>query len=152
LTTTLVDLGETPLANSYPAVEDVAAGREQRFPLHARVCPSCFLVQVDDSVPPDAIFSHYAYSLVVFGQLDRARAPLCAGHDRESSLGPDALVVEVASNDGYLLQHFQARGVPVLGVEPAANVAETARAKGIATEVVFGEATAALGGTRRAPI
>jgi SAM-dependent methyltransferase len=144
LTATLVDLGETPLANSYPTAEDVAAGRERRFPLHARVCPACFLVQVDDSVPPDAIFSHYAYfSSYSDSWVAQAQRYAQAMIERWA-LGPDALVIEVASNDGYLLQHFQARGIHVLGIEPAANVAAVARAKGISTEIAFfGQATAA---------
>lgn len=143
LTADLVDLGATPLANSYPTREDVAAGRERRFPLHARVCPSCFLVQVDDSVPPDAIFSDYAYfSSYSDSWVEHARR-YAQAMIRRFGLGPQSLVVEVASNDGYLLQHFRAANVPVLGVEPAANVAEVARGKGIETEVAFfGEATA----------
>jgi SAM-dependent methyltransferase len=143
LTADLVDLGATPLANSYPTRDDVDAGRERRFALHARVCPSCFLVQVDDSVPPDAIFSHYAYfSSYSDSWVEHARRYAKAMTGR-FGLGPQSLVVEVASNDGYLLQHFKAAGVPVLGIEPAANVAEVARGKGIETEVAFfGEATA----------
>ncbi|GLS18940.1 SAM-dependent methyltransferase [Labrys miyagiensis] len=135
LTTTLCDLGSMPLANDYRLPDD--KNPERSFPLHARVCPSCLLVQVDDSVPPDAIFSDYAYfssysdSWVAHAKR-YAEAMIGRFH-----LGPDSLVVEIASNDGYLLQHFKAAGVPVLGVEPAANVAETARAKGIDTEVAF---------------
>ena len=135
LTTTLCDLGAMPLANDYRMPDD--KNPERSFPLHARVCPSCLLVQVDDSVPPDAIFSDYAYfSSYSDSWVAHAKRYAEAMIER-FHLGPESLVVEIASNDGYLLQHFKAAGVPVLGVEPAANVAETARAKGIDTEVAF---------------
>jgi len=137
LTTTFVDLGETPLANSYVTAEDVAQGRERRFPLHARVCGKCFLVQVDDPVEPEAIFSDYAYfSSISDSWVEHARRYAEAMIAR-FRLGPHSLVVEIASNDGYLLQHFLAAGVPALGVEPAANVAAAAVAKGVPTEVAF---------------
>ena len=143
LTHTFVDLGPTPLANAYVTPEDVAAGRDKAFSLHARVCSNCFLVQVDDSVPPDAIFSDYLYfSSYSDSWVEHARQYAVAMKER-FALGPDSLVVEIASNDGYLLQHFKAMGVPVHGVEPAANVAKAAEAKGIATTVAFfGEASA----------
>jgi len=143
LTTTFIDLGETPLANSYVTAEDVATGRERRFPLHARVCGRCFLVQVDDPVEPAAIFSDYAYfSSMSDSWVEHARRYALAMIER-FRLGPQSLVVEVASNDGYLLQHFLAAGVPALGVEPAANVAAAAVKRGVPTEVAFfGRATA----------
>jgi len=137
LTTTFVDLGETPLANAYLTTEDVATGRERRYPLRARVCGECFLVQVDDSAPPEAIFSDYAYfSSVSASWVEHARRYAEAMIAR-FGLGAKSLVVEIASNDGYLLQHFVAAGVPALGVEPAANVAQAAIAKGVPTEVAF---------------
>ncbi len=137
LTRTFVDLGKTPLANSYVTAEDVAAGRDKSYPLHARVCDACLLVQVDEVVPAEDIFSDYAYfSSYSPGWIDHARRYAEAMIAR-FGLGPQSLVVEVASNDGYLLRHFVERGVPVLGVEPAANVAEVARAAGVPTEVVF---------------
>ena len=133
-----IDLGEMPLANSYVTAQQIAAGDDRRFPLHVRVCPSCFLVQADAPVSPDEIFSgDYAYfssysdSWVAHAR-DYAKVTI-----ERFSLGPDSLVVEVASNDGYLLQHFVAEGVPVLGIEPAANTAESARAKNVPTEVAF---------------
>jgi SAM-dependent methyltransferase len=143
LTTTFVDLGETPLANSYVSEGDAAAGRDRRYPLHARVCGECFLVQVDEPVRPEAIFSDYAYfSSFSASWVDHARRYAEAMIAR-FRLGPQSLVVEIASNDGYLLQHFHAAGIPVLGVEPAANVAPAAIAKGVPTEVAFfGRATA----------
>ncbi|MGD0641629.1 MAG: class I SAM-dependent methyltransferase [Roseiarcus sp.] len=137
LTTTFVDLGETPLANSYVTEEDVAAGRDRRYPLHARVCGECFLVQVDEPVRPEAIFSDYAYfSSFSASWIEHARRYAEAMIAR-FRLGPRSLVVEIASNDGYLLQHFIAAGIPTLGVEPAANVAAAAIAKGVPTEVAF---------------
>ncbi|MFA5122780.1 methyltransferase domain-containing protein [Zavarzinia sp.] len=137
LTRTFVDLGKTPLANSYVTAEDVAAGRDKSYPLHARVCDSCLLVQVDEVVPAEDIFSDYAYfSSYSPGWIEHAKRYAEAMIAR-FGLGPQSLVVEVASNDGYLLRHFVERGIPVLGVEPAANVAEVARAAGVPTEVVF---------------
>ena len=135
LTATFCDLGETPLANSYLDASEIAG--ERRFALVVRICPSCLLVQADDSVPPDAIFGDYAYfSSYSASWVEHARnyAGTMIGR---FGLGPHSLVVEIASNDGYLLQHFQAAGVPVLGVEPAANVAQAARARSIETEVAF---------------
>jgi hypothetical protein len=143
LTHTFVDLGATPLANSYVTAEDVAAGRDKAYRLHTRVCPQCFLVQVDDSVPPDAIFSDYLYfSSYSDSWVEFARRYAVTMKER-FALGPQSLVVEIASNDGYLLQHFKAMGVPVHGVEPAANVALAAESIGVPTTVAFfGEATA----------
>ncbi|CAN7560838.1 class I SAM-dependent methyltransferase [Phenylobacterium sp. LjRoot225] len=135
---TFVDLGDQPLANSNLTGEQLEAGTERRYPLHARVCHACFLVQVDDVVPAEAIFDQdYAY-FSSFSPSWVAHARRYAESMAERlNLGPDSLVVEIASNDGYLLQHFVAMGVPVLGIEPAANTAEAARARGVATEVAF---------------
>jgi len=141
---TLVDLGRQPLANSYLTAEALAAGTEQSYPLHARVCHACFLVQVDDVVPAEAIFAaDYAYFCSYSASwVEHARRYAEAMAER-LALGPESLVVEVASNDGYLLQHFVAMDVPVLGVEPAAGTAEAARARGVPTDVAFfNEATA----------
>jgi SAM-dependent methyltransferase len=135
---TFVDLGLQPLANSNLTLEQLETGTERRYPLHARVCHSCFLVQVDDVVPAEAIFDQdYAY----FSSF----SPSWVAHAKRYAeamaarlgLGRASQVVEVASNDGYLLQHFVAMGVPVLGIEPAANTAEAAKARGVATEVAF---------------
>jgi SAM-dependent methyltransferase len=133
-----VDLGLQPLANSNLTPKQLAAGTEQRYPLHARVCQACFLVQVDDVVPAEAIFDQdYAY-FSSFSPSWVAHAKAYAEQMAERlNLGPESLVVEVASNDGYLLQHFVAMDVPVLGIEPAANTAEAARARGVPTEVAF---------------
>lgn len=136
LTRSFVDLGLQPLANSY-VPPDKAGQPEARYPLHARVCDSCLLVQVDHDVPAEAIFSDYAYfSSYATSWVEHARRYALAMAER-FSLGPQSLVVEVASNDGYLLQHFKAAGIGVLGVEPAANVAAVAEQKGIPSEVAF---------------
>src|SRR5690349_531035 len=130
-----VDLGATPLANHNLRPEDVAS--EKKYPLICRVCPQCLLVQADDSVPPGEIFSDYQYFSSYSDSWVAHARRYCVAMAERFSLGRDNFVVEVASNDGYLLQHFVARGVAVLGVEPAANVAAVARAKGIATENAF---------------
>jgi SAM-dependent methyltransferase len=147
-----VDLGVTPLANHNLRPDEVAS--ERRYPLICRVCPQCFLVQADDSVPPGEIFSDYQYFSSYSDSWVAHAKRYCESMMERFSIGPGAFVVEIASNDGYLLQHFVARGVAVLGVEPAANVAATARAKGIATETAFfGVATAKhLGANRKADL
>lgn len=137
-----VDLGATPLANSYL---DPAKAHEPElvYPLHARVCSQCRLVQVEALAIPEEVFGHYAYfSSYAASWVEHARRYAAAAISRWS-LSPSSRVIEVASNDGYLLQHFVAAGIPVLGIEPAANVAEAARARGVPTEVAFmGRATA----------
>jgi len=131
----MLDLGVTPLANSNPRPEEAAD--ERKYPLICRVCPDCLLVQVDDSVPPDDIFSEYPYFSSYSESWVAHAARYCDDMMRRFSIGRGSFVVEIASNDGYLLQHFVARGVSVLGVEPARNVAFAARTKGIATETAF---------------
>jgi SAM-dependent methyltransferase len=151
LTRTFLDLGLQPLANSYLTPGQLAAGNEPVFPLHTKVCDTCFLVQADHEVPAEAIFDEgYAYfSSFSAGWVEHARRYAEAMTER-FGLGPESLVVEVASNDGYLLKHFLAKDIPVLGIEPTANTAEAARAIGVRTEVVFfntetGQALAARG-------
>ncbi|MBP9181566.1 MAG: class I SAM-dependent methyltransferase [Fuscovulum sp.] len=139
LSLSLVDLGSTPLANSYlPADDPAALAAERRFPLHVMVCESCWLAQTTETPPADAIFSHdYAYlSSWSAGWVDHARRYAVAMAAR-LNLGPQSKVVEVASNDGYLLQHFVAMGIPVLGVEPAGHAASLAEQKGVPTRVAF---------------
>jgi SAM-dependent methyltransferase len=138
----VLDLGNQPYSNSYPRVEDVA--REHAYPLHVRLCEDCFLVQTDFDAPPGEIFSaDYAYfSSYSASWVEHARRYADAMTSR-FGLGKDSMVVEIASNDGYLLQHFVARSIPCLGVEPTAGTAEVATAKGIPTEIAFfGEKTA----------
>lgn len=136
LSLSLVDLGSLPLANAYLPPER-ANSPEPRIPLHVKVCESCFLVQLADTVPPDQLFSEYAYfSSFSSSWLEHGRR---FADEMISGLKLDrhSLVVEVASNDGYLLQHFQSSGIPVLGIEPAGNVADVAIAKGIDTKKAF---------------
>ncbi|HEY7266452.1 MAG TPA: class I SAM-dependent methyltransferase [Solirubrobacterales bacterium] len=133
---TFVDLGMSPLCESYVPPERVGA-MEPFYPLHVRVCEHCLLVQLDEFVAPEDIFSDYAYfSSYSDSWVAHARDYVEAVIER-FGLGPDSRVVELASNDGYLLQHVVERGIPALGVEPAANVAEAARERGIETVVEF---------------
>jgi hypothetical protein len=130
------DLGMSPLANSYLAPEQ-ANGMEPFYPLRAYVCSQCFLVQLEQFETADHIFSDYAYfSSYSTSWLEHSEryAEQMIGR---FGLGDDSHVVELASNDGYLLQYFRDRGVPVLGIEPAANVAKVAEENGIPTLVEF---------------
>lgn len=130
------DLGTSPLANSYLPADRLGCA-EPYYPLHAFVCESCFLVQLGEFAAPTDIFSDYAYfSSVSESWVEHARR-YAAQMTGRLGLGPGHRVVEVASNDGYLLQFFRERGIPVLGVEPAANVARAAEARGIPTLVRF---------------
>jgi SAM-dependent methyltransferase len=130
------DLGMSPLANSFLSPERANA-MEPFFPLRALVCHACFLVQLEEFETAEAIFSDYAYfSSYSTSWLEHARAYAEAMIERFGFDG-SSHVVELASNDGYLLQYFRERGVPVLGVEPAANVAAVAVEKGVPTEVAF---------------
>ena len=136
------DLGMSPPSNSYLEAEDL--NRMERFyPLHAWVCTKCFLVQLEEFETPEQIFSDYAYfSSYSESWLAHARAYV-EKVSRRFGFGQSSFAVEIASNDGYLLQYFVERGVPVLGIEPAANVAAVAEKKGVPTLVkFFGTATA----------
>jgi SAM-dependent methyltransferase len=139
---TFVDLGMSPLCESY-LTADQLDGMEPFYPLHARVCHRCFLVQVPQYVGPEGIFTEYAYfSSYSDSWLAHAHAYVDMITDR---LGLDAAsrVIELGSNDGYLLQFFVARGIPVLGVDPARNVAAAAVARGVPTlTALFGRDTA----------
>ena len=127
-----------PLANSFITPADLANGRETSHPLIARVCDQCLLVQVDDPVSADAIFnSEYAYfSSYSDSWVEHCRryAEMMIGRLR---LDPSSLIIEIASNDGYMLRHFVGHNIPVFGIEPAANCAEVARSVGVPTEVTF---------------
>jgi SAM-dependent methyltransferase len=126
----------SPLCESYVPQEKLDEA-EVFYPLNVRLCDNCLLVQLPAYVPGEEIFSDYAY----FSSYSDSWVAHAKKYAQEMAerlrLTPSSLVTEVASNDGYLLQHFAAAGIPVLGVEPAANVAEVARAKGIPTEVKF---------------
>ena len=138
----LVDLGMSPLCEEYVPASKLNQ-MEKFYPLHALVCDQCFLVQVGDYVTPDDIYTEYAYfssysdSWIEHGR--RYTENIC----NTVQLGNESFVVELASNDGYLLQHFAKKGIPVLGIEPAANVAVAAEEKGIPTvNKFFGVKTA----------
>ncbi len=132
----LVDLGTLPLANSYLAEEDLESA-EPRFSLRPLICERCFLVQLPEWESPEAIFSDYAYfSSFSDSWLEHARR-YCGMAQARFGLDETSQVIEVASNDGYLLQYFQSARIPVLGIEPARNVAEAAIDKGIPTRVEF---------------
>ena len=134
--TTFVDLGMSPLCESF-LPSDRINQMEAFFPLHAMVCEACFLVQLQEYVRPDHIFTEYAYfSSYSASWVEHARQ-YCEMITQRFNLGAKSQVFELASNDGYLLQHFLPVGVPATGVEPAGNVAEVARRKGIATLVEF---------------
>jgi SAM-dependent methyltransferase len=132
-----LDLGRTPLANSY-LKELPANGNEPHYPLRLFVCEECKLVQQADFTAAEDIFTNeYAYfSSFTASWLEHARKYTEAMIDR-FGIDQTDLVVEIASNDGYLLQYFQQRGIPVLGIEPAGNCAEVAERKGIPTLVKF---------------
>jgi hypothetical protein len=139
---TVVDLGMSPLCESFIAASRIEA-MEPFYPLHVRGCTRCWLVQLPAFVPPQDIFTDYAYFSSystawvkhAYDYAEMVRARLC--------LDSTDLVVELASNDGYLLQHFVASGVPILGIDPAANVAKAAEERGVPTLVeFFGRTTA----------
>ena len=130
------DLGMSPFANSFLTV-DQANSMEPFYPLRAFVCSSCFLVQLEEFEAPQRIFSDYAYfSSYSTTWLDHSRRYVEQVVER-FGINERSLVVELASNDGYLLQYFKDRHVPVLGIEPAANVADAAIEKGVPTIVEF---------------
>jgi SAM-dependent methyltransferase len=136
VTTVVCDLGMSPLCESFLAA-DQRNQMEPFYPLRADVCERCWLVQLESYVAPESIFTEYAYfSSYSDSWVDHARRYTEAMIDR-FGLGAGSMVVELASNDGYLLQHFVERGVPVLGVEPAVNVAEAAEARGVPTLTRF---------------
>lgn len=133
----VVDLGSSPPCQNVVQPEELGRG-ETFYPLHAFVCHECSLVQIDEVVPPEAIFEgEYAYfSSYSDSWVEHARQYVDAMAGR-FGIGPESLMVEIASNDGYLLQHAVARGIPCLGVEPAANVAQAAEERGVPTRVAF---------------
>src|SRR3972149_10168052 len=136
LTHTFVDLGMSPLCESYLTAEQLNQG-EMFYPLHVYVCGSCFLVQLQEYVRPEGIFTDYAYfSSYSDSWLQHAKtySGMIAAR---LNLGVHSQVVELASNDGYLLQYFVKKHIPALGVEPAANVAAVAKKKGVPTRGEF---------------
>ena len=133
---TFVDLGMHPLCESYVSEAKLNA-MEPFYPLHVYVCEQCFLVQLHEYVSPEDIFTEYAYFSSYADSWVQHAKRYTEMIEERLKLTTKSLVVELASNDGYLLQHFVAKGIPVLGVEPAANVAEAARKKNVPTLVKF---------------
>ncbi len=133
---TFVDLGRSPLANSFLSLDDLRRG-EFVYPLHAYLCEHCLLVQLEEYESAENIFSDYLY----FSSYSELWLKHCSDYAEQMveryQLSGDSLVIEIASNDGYLLQYFKNRGIPVLGVEPAGNVAKGAIAKGVPTDIAF---------------
>jgi hypothetical protein len=136
LRTTFVDLGTSPLCESYPSTADLNRG-ETYYPLHVYVCERCFLVQLEEYESAENIFSDYAYFSSYSDSWLKHAENYRNKMMTQFGLGEHSFVVEVASNDGYLLQYFVQRKVPVLGIEPAANVAKVAVEKGVPTLVRF---------------
>jgi SAM-dependent methyltransferase len=136
LARTFVDLGTSPLCESYPSAADLNRG-EVHYPLHVYVCERCFLVQLEAYESAENIFSDYAYFSSYSDSWLKHADNYCEKMSRQFALNGQSFVVEVASNDGYLLQYFVQRKVPVLGIEPAANVAKVAVEKGVPTLVRF---------------
>jgi hypothetical protein len=137
-----VDLGMSPLCESFLDAAQID-GMEPFYPLHVHICPECFLAQLPEYVAPQAIFSEYAYfSSYSEAWLDHARRYVETVTAR-FALGAGSQIVELASNDGYLLQYFVQKGIPALGIDPAANVAAAARERGVDTLVAFFDAETA---------
>ena len=133
---TVVDLGMSPLCESFLRVDQIRR-MEPFFPLHVFACEQCYLVQLEAFVPPEEIFTEYAYfSAYSTAWVEHARQYVEMITER-LGLGGDDLAVELASNDGYLLQHFVGAGIPALGIDPAANVAKAAEKRGVRTLVDF---------------
>ncbi|MBK8937633.1 MAG: methyltransferase, partial [Polyangiaceae bacterium] len=127
-----LDLGRTPLANAYLKETDLDRP-EPTFPLATAFCGSCHLVQLTHVVPPEQLFTEYLYfSSYSTSFLEHARR-MAAELTEAYALGPKSKVLEIASNDGYLLRYFQERGIEVLGIEPARNIAFEAERSGVPT-------------------
>jgi len=134
--TPILELGEQPLANALRSPAELRQP-ELRYPLDLALCTSCALVQLLDSISPESLFRDYPYFSSVIETLVAHAGTLANRLVHEHALDGDSLVVEIASNDGYLLQHYRDAGVPVLGVEPARNIAAVAEARGIPTRREF---------------
>jgi SAM-dependent methyltransferase len=129
-------LGDQPLANAFLAAETLD-DPEPRYPLTLAVCPCCGLAQITEPVAPEVLFREYAYFSSVSAAFVEHARQIAGRLIEERHLTEASLVMEVASNDGYLLQHYAARGIPVLGIDPARNVAEVANARGVPTLAEF---------------
>jgi SAM-dependent methyltransferase len=138
----LLDLGRQPLANNLLTSADLAKP-EPKFPLELHLCTECWLMQIMHIVPPVTLFSDYVYFTSFSDQMLRHARVAALRYIQEKPLNAGSFVIEVASNDGYLLKNFVEAGVPCLGFEPAANIAEVARASGVETHCeFFGEQSA----------
>jgi len=133
---TFVDLGMSPLCETYPSAADLRSG-EMYYPLHVYICENCWLVQLEEFETPENIFSNYAYFASYSDSWLKHSEKYCLAMKDRLKLDGNSLVIEAASNDGYLLQYFVREGIPVLGIEPAANVAKAAVKKGVPTLVRF---------------
>lgn len=133
---TFVDLGMTPLCESYPSAAELNRG-ETYYPLHVYVCESCLLVQLEEYEKAENIFTEYAYFSSYSDSWLQHSKKYCELMAERFGLSASSQVIEVASNDGYLLQYFVQMGIPSLGIEPAGNVAKAAVAKGVPTLVKF---------------
>ncbi|MGH3906610.1 MAG: class I SAM-dependent methyltransferase [Pseudonocardiaceae bacterium] len=133
---TFVDLGATPPCERFLTAEDLGEP-EMTYPLHARVCAGCLLVQLPPLITPDATFTEYAYYSSFSTSWVEHAGRFVEDAARRLGLGAESFVVEVASNDGYLLQHAVDRGIHCLGIEPSVNVGEAARERGVPTLTAF---------------
>lgn len=140
----VLSLGKMPLANSLVTAEKLG-DPEPRFPLDLARCPGCSLVQITETVPPEVLFRDYVYFSSYSDTMVRHAGELVARLIRERRLGPESLAVEIASNDGYLLKGYASAGIPVLGIEPARNVARVAEERGIRTICEFFDEALAKG-------
>ncbi|MCK5616561.1 class I SAM-dependent methyltransferase [Candidatus Pacearchaeota archaeon] len=133
---TVLSLGELPLANALLQEQDLG-GVEKRYPLDLAFCPECSLVQITETVDPEVLFGEYlylsSYSETMLSHADKLAAMLI----EKQGLSKNSLVIEIASNDGYLLQYFKQKDIPVLGIEPAENIAKAAKEKDIPTLCKF---------------
>jgi SAM-dependent methyltransferase len=132
----VLDLGEMPLANAILNEEDLARP-EPRYPLALAYCPQCWLVQITETVSPELLFREYTYFSSVSDAFVEHSRVMAERLIEQRGLGAGSLVIELASNDGYLLQHYARAGVPILGIDPARNIAEVATARGVPTLAEF---------------
>lgn len=132
----ILSLGQTPLANALLSAEQLQTPKKT-YPLDLVLCPLCSLVQITETVPPEELFSAYLYFSSFSDTVLASAKKLAEQTTQSAGLGAKSLVIEIASNDGYLLKNYVERGVPVLGVEPAQNIARVANKRGIPTIAEF---------------
>jgi len=138
----VADFGSTPLANAFLTADQLNLS-ELTFPLKLVFCANCTLVQITETVRPDVLFANYLYASSYSDTMLRHARAICDRLCRERCLTKNSLVIEIASNDGYLLQFLVERGIPVLGIEPATNIAAIAQRRGVPTRLAFFESTLA---------